>query len=404
MTVSPPPPAVPASIGRRVAAYAIDVAIASGVLLVGAIASAVIVAVGGPIDDPQRMAAAGLIAAALLSVLGLGWSIVYTAMQGGRGSIGQRALGLRLTRVDGTALGFWGALLRNVVFGLACTIFVGYFTPLFDSTGRHRGWHDLAAGALVIDRRATDAAVAARASAPAAAPVAPVPEPVRQLAVVPPPPSFMAGRAAFNAGAPAAGGAGMIAIVPGITIDPADAAAERLVPAGPASLGAPAPSAPVPAAPDAPAPDPVAPDAAPGAAASVPASDDAIDATRSIASVRPPAERAALYAGAPVLAVLNWDDGSSMAVYGRTFYGRNPSADEGAVAVALRDETLSLSKTHFEIGGAPGEVWVADRHSTNGTVLVRDGGRHTLAPESRTPLRAGDRLEFGDRSVTVSGL
>lgn len=396
MTVPPPPAApaapfgaVPATLGRRVGAYAIDVASAVLVLLVGVIVSVVIVAAGGPIDGSQRMLAAGLLVTGIIGTLSLGWSIVYTVMQGGRGSIGQRALGIRLVRADGaTPVGFWRALLRNLVFGLACSIVVGYFTPLFDSSGLRRGWHDLAGGSVVIDRRATEAVVAARASAPppVAVPVASAaPEPSRPLAVVPPPPTFSAGRAAFATSAPAAAGTGMIASVPGITLDPEVAAVAARPPAPPAPPAAP-------------------PSAAAATAVAASAPDDEIDATRSVASVRPPAERAALYAGAPVLAVLNWDDGSSMAVYGRTFYGRNPSADEGAVAVALRDETLSLSKTHFEIGGAPGEAWVADRHSTNGTVLVRDGGRHTLAPESRTPLRAGDRLEFGDRSVTVSGL
>ena len=45
----------------------------------------------------------------------------------------------------------------------------------------------------------------------------------------------------------------------------------------------------------------------------------------------PPAQRAALYPDAPVLAVLTWDDGTRMAVYGHTVYGRNPAAEDGAV-------------------------------------------------------------------------
>ncbi|MFC0198725.1 FHA domain-containing protein, partial [Microbacterium arthrosphaerae] len=126
---------------------------------------------------------------------------------------------------------------------------------------------------------------------------------------------------------------------------------------------------------------------------------DELDSTR--VAVPPPAQRAALYAEAPVLAVLTWDDGTRMAVYGRTLYGRNPAAETGAVSVAVRDETLSLSKTHFEIGGDAGGAWIADRHSTNGTVLVRDGVRIPLAPAGRTTLRVGDQLEFGDRRVAV---
>ncbi|WP_228484872.1 FHA domain-containing protein [Microbacterium cremeum] len=126
-----------------------------------------------------------------------------------------------------------------------------------------------------------------------------------------------------------------------------------------------------------------------------------VEQTRVSASVPPPAQRAALYPDAPVLAVLTWDDGTRMAVYGRTLYGRNPAGEAGAVTVAVRDETLSLSKTHFEVGSDERGPWIVDRHSTNGTVLVRDGGRLPLVPGVRTTLRDADRLELGDRSTAV---
>jgi hypothetical protein len=107
--------------------------------------------------------------------------------------------------------------------------------------------------------------------------------------------------------------------------------------------------------------------------------------------------------GAPVIAVLTWDDGTCMAVYGRTVYGRDPVNDGGAVAIPIRDETLSLSKTHFEIGGDTAAVWIVDRHSTNGTTLVRDGGRIPLIPGIRTTIRPSDSLEVGDRRVLLGG-
>jgi hypothetical protein len=105
--------------------------------------------------------------------------------------------------------------------------------------------------------------------------------------------------------------------------------------------------------------------------------------------------------GPRVLAVLKWDDGSLLAVYGPTLCGRNPKVEWGLLSVPVRDETLSLSKTHFEIGGDATGAWIADRHSTNGTVLVRDGGRHPLVAGLPTTLRAGDRLELGDRTAVV---
>ncbi|WP_164861827.1 FHA domain-containing protein, partial [Microbacterium sp. CPCC 204701] len=163
-----------------------------------------------------------------------------------------------------------------------------------------------------------------------------------------------------------------------------------------AAYAPPAAYAPAPAA-YAPAPAPAAFELVPAGAALA----EDVERTRVAAAVPPPAQRAALYPDAPVLAVLTWDDGTRMAVYGRTLYGRNPAGEAGAVTVAVRDETLSLSKTHFEVGSDERGPWIVDRHSTNGTVLVRDGGRLPLVPGVRTTLRDGDRLDLGDRSTTV---
>lgn len=102
------------------------------------------------------------------------------------------------------------------------------------------------------------------------------------------------------------------------------------------------------------------------------------------------------------VAVLTWDTGEQVAVYGRTVFGRDPFGGPCATVV-VRDETLSLSKTHFEVGGDDTGAWLADRWSRNGTVLVRGGTRTTLRPGERIELRVGDQLELGDRRATVSG-
>ena len=138
-----------------------------------------------------------------------------------------------------------------------------------------------------------------------------------------------------------------------------------------------------------------------GAAASFAPSAFGDDLAATHASAPRPAERAALYDDSPVIAVLTWDDGVRMAVYGRTLYGRNPSSEPGVVPIAVRDETLSMSKTHFEIGGDATAAWIVDRHSTNGTTLVRDGARIPLFAGVPTTLRAGDVLELGDRRAAV---
>jgi predicted component of type VI protein secretion system len=99
--------------------------------------------------------------------------------------------------------------------------------------------------------------------------------------------------------------------------------------------------------------------------------------------------------------VLTWDTGEQVAVYGRTVFGRDPFGGPCATVV-VRDETLSVSKTHFEVGGDRGGAWVSDRWSRNGTVVLRGADRLPVAPGARVPLRAGDRVEVGDRRLTVS--
>jgi hypothetical protein len=497
-----------ASLGRRAGAFAIDVAIAYAIggVLIGIAAG---VTVGGAQSmPPAALAAVALLAYLVVALLMLGWMLVYTAMQGGQGSIGQRLLRLRLRdATGGGAIGFGRALWRNIVFGLAGSIVVGYFSPLFDQSGRRQGWHDLAARAVVVNAGPGDAAAPASYASPAAraaaanpyvaqpAPAtavmpAPAAVPVSSpLAVaVPPVPPLPAAPAGAPSGDEDLAGAtelrpssapawpaptvsrtagvtppaavyapqptGVIAEVPwhasaaaapadlgpqrtGVAKPPAgapDRFPERTMPfpaattteplgavaelvavepvaaaAAPAEYVVPAPVAPAAAPVLAPVVTPVPPaaNAAPatgtGARAASTISVGGADMDETRLAVAPPAQRAALYPDAPVIAVLTWDDGTRMAVYGRTLYGRNPAAEEGAVAIAVRDETLSLSKTHFEVGGDPAAAWIVDRHSTNGTVLVRDGGRIPLAAGVRTNLRAGDRLEFGDRAVTVGG-
>jgi hypothetical protein len=73
------------------------------------------------------------------------------------------------------------------------------------------------------------------------------------------------------------------------------------------------------------------------------------------------------------------------------------------VAVNVRDETLSLSKTHFEAAAEASGGWVRDRHSTNGTVIVRDGDRIPCPPGETVRIRLGDAIEIGDRIVTIGG-
>ena len=380
-----------ASIGRRVAAYAVDAVVACGI---GIAAAAAVFGATAALGATAVAALASALAAGASAAAV--WGLVYTAMQGTTGSVGQRALGLRL--LDAAApvpVGFWRALWRNAVWVLSCAILVGWFTPLFDATPRRQGWHDRAGRAIVVAVPATDASPAPAArgqglSAVAAQVPAAVPAEDRSWFLAPSAAPAVAAAPVISPSAP---------VAPPLPPLPPRPAPVFSSPAAPATAPAAAVlEAPVAVA-EASAPPTVAIPVTPPTRPIRVATDD----TRSAPVVPPPAQRAALFDDAPVLAVLTWDDGTRMAVYGRTRYGRNPAVEPGIVSVPVRDETLSLSKTHFEIGGDPSGVWIADRHSTNGTVLVRDGGRHPLVPGVATAVRLGDRLELGDRAVIVGG-
>lgn len=437
----------PAGSGRRVAAYLIDGVI--GLVVMGAVAGIVF---GVSSATGGRLTAMFVLGGAYAA--GFAWFLVYTALQGRGGSIGMRLLRLRLRRhADGTALGFWRALVRNAVWAVGGAVVVGYFSPLFDRSPWHRGWHDLAAGAVM-----TDAVEPEPDPQPADEPEEAVPAPVEPsfvpagpfLPVAETVPPWADDAPATDAASsrPDPGDDPVISVVPGITraerpapdaatplvervvpveraapvtravsaerVVPVERAAptgpgapgtpavpgERVVPVDPAAPGAPGervvPARPVerglPGLPGTPVPPgasvvrdvPVAP-SGDGSAAD----DDAVEDTR-------------ITTGDRAFAVLVWDDGIRQAVYRRTLFGRNPAAEDGALTAPIRDETLSLSKTHFELGVDDDRtVWIVDRHSTNG-VVVRRGVQHVAAtPGERVTLHGGDVLEFGDRHVRI---
>jgi uncharacterized RDD family membrane protein YckC len=517
-----------APISRRVVAYLIDALIAGAVAIIGGVIVGVIAANSGSLEALLLTMSIGY--GVLLLVL-LGWLLVYTAMQSRAGSIGMRAQGVRLASADdGMPIGFGRALLRNIVFGVSGWIVVGYFTPLFDSSGRFQGWHDRVAKAVVLDARRSPLPAASpntgQAPAPAttAIPVAPgipgIPSPggVQGGFAAPPSGGFAfadssSAPAPLNAPpapaappVPPAHGVPPVPIVPPGPVPPPALGQPPAVtpPAHPAPAGAQVPPAPTPPAsaympptPQSPAastPPPVAPPAPAGDASPIanvpgaspagaivhPPEPDAADLdpelyetviqgrtptqpetaapeapapeapapvapapaaswTRSGAgdAAQPPASAPASPPAATVPApiapapasdpaeaslddddaeieatrisvpghglVFTWDDGVRMTVSRRTIFGRNPAPEPGAAVVTVRDETLSLSKTHFEAAADVSGGWVLDRHSTNGMTIVRDGQRIACPSGQRVPVRLGDAIEIGDRIVTIGG-
>ena len=498
-----------APISRRAIAYLIDALIAGGIAVVLTIVLVISANLTGSLEGAAGVL---LIGGPLVSLVLLGWFVFYTFMQAGAGSIGMRAQGLRLISEDGTPLGFGRTLLRNVIFGLAAGIVVGYFTPLFDGSGRFQGWHDKVAKSLMMDARAAGAPGAANTARPVGAQAGP---PVPGLAApgVPPVPA--------GTGAPVAYGVQAPPVIPGIPVPPSVPAAPgapvayagsaapaipfgappvpqapptgaewpapqvpaapqpapqsapqsapqmpgrargsrrscgprirraggpaplpqrhrrrpllpphrsrrrrlplstmtgssptcpvsrwmlrrsaTLLPRRPRRLLRPAPAAPVipaapafPAVPPAPA-FPAAPAADVSAAASAPEpSADVLDDDLEETRISIPGHRL----------VFTWDDGTRVTVSRRTVFGRNPSPEDGVTVVPVRDETLSLSKTHFEAAASTSGGWVLDRFSTNGMTLVREGQRIACPAGQRVPIRLGDAIEIGDRIVTIGG-
>ncbi|WP_282847159.1 RDD family protein [Microbacterium oxydans] len=407
-----------APVSRRAVAYLIDALIAGGLAIVLGGGLLVGASLTGSLEGSVGVL---LIGGPVVSLILLGWFVVYTVMQAGTGSIGMRAQGLRLaSATDGSGLGFGRTLLRNVIFSLAAALVVGYFTPLFDGSGRFQGWHDKVAGSLMVDARvsapatstvataATPASTGPGAAAPTPAPAIPgLPQPAPASAPAPapvsasvpasapatPPSASIPPRPAAPA-APVADAGSLIAFVPGITQD-APARPESAPEIGPSpALEETIQQQPVaPVSPPAASPPAATPPAVPAApvapAASRATEEDDLEDTR----ISVPGHRL----------VFTWDDGTRVSVSRRTVFGRNPAPEEGATLVPVRDETLSLSKTHFEAAAETSGGWVMDRHSTNGMTIVRAGQRIACPAGQRVPVRLGDAIEIGDRIVTIGG-
>lgn len=390
-----------APIGRRAVAFMIDSVIGGLLAFVAAVAVSFVVGV----PQVSVSASADVVAAAFfrsvlvvygtVAVASVVWWLIVSVLQGGTGSLGMRIMGLRLVRADEAgSVGFGRAVLRNVVFGLAGAVVVGYFSPLFDGSGRAQGWHDKAVDALMIDVRAGAAtsthegarteAAASDLSAPAEFPGVPGVHSVPPLSsdavpLVPVPPLLTGQQPPPLVPESDVSEPDVITAVPGVSptvVPPAGRNTQIL--SGPVSTPVAEPRT---------APTATTPSVSP--TVDDEEEDEDLEATR----MSIPGHRL----------LFVWDDGSRVTVSRRAVFGRNPVADGDAVLIPVRDETLSLSKTHFEAGAEVSGGWVMDRHSTNGMTLVRDGVRIACPPGERVQVRLGDAIEIGDRIVTVGG-
>lgn len=361
---------VPAAIGRRVGAVAIDGSIG---MAISVVAGLVVGLIGNGMlaSATSYEAASGILAFVAVgpNIIGLAWGVVYNAMQGGRGTPGMRLLGLRLVTYDTVEpAGFWRAVGRNIVYGLCGLIIVGYFSPLFDKSGQNRGWHDQASNTIMLDVRGSLSAQRPTAAPATAAPTASVAvlAPAQEVAPAPAPAVFSAA--------------------------PVPAAPAPLAPEPPAA--APAPTF----LPPTPAPGSGVISAVPGMierAPEQPVVED-LELTRmSVSGIAPRAPRAVR---------LRFDDGTEVLVADSALVGRNPAPRVGEAAgelIALADETRSISKTHARLELVGAELSVIDRHSTNGTSVVLGGVATPVPAGGRAVVPPGATLAFGDRTASV---
>lgn len=103
---------------------------------------------------------------------------------------------------------------------------------------------------------------------------------------------------------------------------------------------------------------------------------------------------------------LRFTTGEVVTVSGNGLVGRRPIPQPGerfAHLVQVVDRGLSVSKTHLEFGEHDGELWVADRFSSNGTVVRRPGeGGVRCEPGRRVLVPRGSRVEIGEQAFTVA--
>lgn len=131
-----------APLGRRLAAFAIDVLLPYAVLLVGV----VLMITGGPTVP----AVVCLVVAVCWAVL-LCWMVAFRAA-----GPGMRLLGLQLVGLhDGRPIGVGRALVRAVIISLLGFTVVGLIilSVIMVLQPRRQGWHDRAADSVVIEER-----------------------------------------------------------------------------------------------------------------------------------------------------------------------------------------------------------------------------------------------------------
>lgn len=371
----------PASTGRRLAAFTLDV------LLCGAVGAGVFVLSSSPV-------LAGL-AAAELAIGSIGWEVR-------RGTtIGQRTLGVWTTRKDVPVTAGVGRVAARtaltgsglVVGGVGAWVVVG--SSAWDSDKLGRGWQDKVSGTRTVmepdrgaaKRRRNQAASRRRNSTTGADSTAPAlgylephvtMAPTAVLENSQPVPDAVA--ASTYGGTSGGAGSRVDRVGTQGTSQPSSASTAPV--SAPASV--PITQA-VPVPPSLAAPLPDRPIAVPGEAAPV--------------VVNP----------VPSFLVFEFDTGQRVRVAtpGVGIIGRGPrvlpadSPESQLVTVSDPDSTVSKRHASFEVTGST--VWVTDLGSTNGTFIISDGVVGSqLSTGHRREVPLGGAVRIGDRTFSVT--
>ncbi|KQS99475.1 RDD family protein [Cellulomonas sp. Leaf395] len=418
-----------APVGRRVAAFALDLLLA---LVVVGVGYAVVAAVG---------ASPGDLVLALPLVLGIGVGVGQWIAEARTGAtVGNALTGIRtLSASTGRPAGLLAVLVRQLVVGvgaLVCAVgqWIVVASGAWDRTPAQQGWHDKAARTVVlragaVRRQGTsgparsvpwDSAVARAvgpslvSAAPSQGARLPASDPVGLIPLVPvfataplapaPAPAPDAPASAPTWAVPVLPEAAAAPPVPVIRAVPDDDGTEQADAADPhpplVATVIDIPPGPVTAAPQA------LHDPAPALIESPEAGVPHQSAGPDLHELEHTRLRTSAPRGAVAGLRLLFDTGEQVDVTGEGLIGRNPGPEAGAHhVVAIDDPERSISKVHLAFGLEPdGRLWVMDRGSTNGTVVVGPDGRSAaLVAGSRATVASGWTVRFGRRSVQVTG-
>ncbi|MET0296555.1 MAG: RDD family protein [Microbacterium sp.] len=435
-----------APFGRRALAATIDVAIWVVLLLplaIGATPLLLKLATGaispyGFVNHPDFVLA--VIMAAASTLFGLVYLVVQLILHGVKGmTIGKAITGIRSVNVRTLSRPRVGAVLLRFLIVVAAGVVPVFgpaiilISPTFDPEGRGRGLHDKATGVWLVDVRRglnpydekrmrvarkmvkAEPNLARTALPSLATPVDPTAEPqyrpgsrvsagvlgvarphdpherpaVGLSLATPTTPQTPA-----EAGKPVLGGYR----TPEADKPDVDRPAAPVVPVTPPVVAAPTPEPQqlTSAEPAAPRPEPVRPEPV----RLEPVRLEPVRRER----VRPEPVQPDAPRSEPVARFgLRLDTGESIPILEPVLLGRNPDAADrpGARAIALADDSRSLSKTHMLVRPVDGGLEIEDCHSTNGSGLIRGGTEYAVSAGSPVHATDGDMIRLGDRVAAV---